>query len=294
MQCSYSILKTSDPQLVECIKKMVLDKEVECTKIVFNQLGMSSGGFQLTPALLNAGTAPLNFIHESSRLFSTVDLICNAGRIRIVRHKPGEPKQDTTEPFDRVDIIAEGDNKPNEPYTRLIAASQKHLHRFSISGLGTFLGEDAQRHYQERDAALAQMQHLITDSNKRVNERIQEYEDAYLEKQKLLEQEYRKKKEEQDDSTAKESERLDAIKRSLDKREEELNLQEPKAERRRVFDELKETMAGWSKDFTLSTTNIKFRILIRVVYIALLLIFALVVVFYVVRPIVSVMNELES
>ena len=75
-----------------------------------------------------------------------------------------------------------------------------------------------------------------------------------------------------------------------------INLQEPKAERRRVFDELKETMAEWSLDFTLSTTNINFRRLLRVVYITLLVVFASVVVFYAIRPILifSSTNHVEN
>ena len=70
---------------------------------------------------------------------------------------------------------------------------------------------------------MAQLNKLITESNKQVNERIQEYEDLYIEKNKRLEQEYRKKKEEQDDSTVKRSESLDGLKQRLDTREEELN-----------------------------------------------------------------------
>ena len=111
---------------------MVADEEVVCTKIVFNLLGVSGDGFQLTPDQLNANTAPLNFIHASSRLFGKVILVNNAENIQIVRHKPDDSKQDTTKPFDRVDIINKEMRVPTEPYTRLIAASQKHLHQFSI------------------------------------------------------------------------------------------------------------------------------------------------------------------
>jgi hypothetical protein len=82
------------------------------------------------------------------------------------------------------------------------------------------------------------------------------------------------KKQELDNRIKKREEKLDERARGLDEREVSLNLQEPKTERRRVFQELKDTLIEWATDFGVSQGTQGKRKPVHLILITLLLLFA--------------------
>ncbi len=270
----FNVIRSSDREMLEALKAMHADGDntPECQEFVFTYL---FGEKRPVAADAIASDAELESLAgENVRLFRQVSVETAVGKITIERHAPGNSRMDNTAPFDKVTVDLVGGPAPAPlAFAGLVAFAQKHLGKFSTNALTDYLGEDSKRHFEARDVALTQLEGLVVNLTRDVEDARRRRDAELDEKDKRIDEKYRTKEESLDAKLKEREEELESLKSKLDQREENLNLQAAKGERRQVRQDLKKTFKEWSEQFEITTSTKRLRIIIHVLSVALLALF---------------------
>lgn len=264
MTTQFQIVRSGDAELLDALKSMAADGagDVACQNFTFAYL--SGGSCEVAPGDLDTNGELNAAATKHGRVFQNVRITTPVGDVVIQRHNEGQRSHDNTRPFDIVSVTPNNQQQPHpSSVAQLIAHAQQHLGRFSVNALSSYLGEDAQRHFEARDVALARLEQLVASlthdleearvaSEQSLTEKEKHLEDRFDAREVRLEKEYRHRDEELNQKAA-----------TLDAREESLNLQAAKAERRQVRHDLKKTLKDWSENFEITSGTTRLRIIIH-------------------------------
>ncbi len=271
----FNIVRSSDREMVSALQAMQVAGvgDLTCDRFVFAFL--AEGQIKIAGDEIASDEQLKGLTAESVRVFRNIKIGTPLGTISIQRHQDGNVEADNPEPFDTVTVNyppqANPQNKPApEKFARLVAFAQKHLGKFSVNALTDYLGEDVRRHFSARDTALAKLEELVARLTREIEE-TRKRRDAELDaKDQRLEKKYLTKEKELEAKIKEREEELANVKNKLDEREESLNLQSAKAERRKIREEVKETLNEWSENFEITTSTKRLRLIIHLLCIILL------------------------
>lgn len=281
---TFRIIRSSDQELVDTLREMLSDGEPRWDKIAFVYL--SGGQFEVTPDTIANDAQLAEVAAEGSRVFGRVVLHYPQGTVTIKRQNGAEKGHDNTGAFDEVSLSAQHNAKERD-VARLLSFVQQSLGKFSISGLGVYLGEESQKHFEARDIALARLEELATRLTRDLETSRQQQQQSLQAKEQELEKRFQTK--EQDLKNSIEQNRLQLDKRAaqLDEREKSLSLQDAKSQRRKEREEFKTTLKEWSQNFEVTQGTRRLRTIIHALSVALLVVFGLAAGIYLYQSIQS-------
>lgn len=272
---NFNVVRSSDRELVDAVNAMVANGhgDVASQRIHFSFL--SGGDIQIPAADLGTNEVLKSVVSDDVRLFSAVRIETALGQVSIQRHDPKGANFDNTQPFDTVSVSPRSEPRPQpHEFSRLVGFAQKHLGRFSVNALSSYLGEDAKRHFEARDVALARLEQLVAKLTFDLEEARKAKDAEVAAKEKRLEDKYQAKDAELDATAKQRESEVDQRKRELDDREASLNLQAAKAERRQVRQELKKMFKEWSQKFEITENTKRLRWIIHAFSVGTLILFA--------------------
>lgn len=283
----FNIIRSSDRQLFDAINAMITDSDDRIAVSSLKLTYLFDESIEITAQDIPNHPQLTSTLTDHIRVFRYVDINTALGRIRIVRSDPGlngkaaDNHRDNSQPFDTVAVDPRGDPqlKPEE-FSRLVGFAQQYLGQSPINALQTFLGEDAKRHFDAREVALARLETMVAkltydleDARKAREVEFQAKEALLLNHRKEVDEKFTIKSQELE-SQHQERER------QLDEREKQLDLQDAKAARRKQRSEMKEQFEEWSRQFDITSTTRNLRWIIHALSIGLLLAFGTAAGFY--------------
>ena len=252
------ILRCTDRELIDCLCRFRDENgKASSFKVTFTYLSSGSEAFEVSSVDLST-SEKLSICRESAcRIFQSVRVDCQPlGEFRIQRHHGSQQNTDNREAFDSISISTP-DNQPNRDGAAdrlglLVSFVQTAFGRLPTTSLADFVGESARQHFEARDTALARLESLVAKYTGDLEDARKRQDDILVQKQQGLDADFKSK--EVGLAVRLEAGDAELKKRAtdLDARAKSLNLQEPKTERRRVFDELNTTLGEWDKSFKLS------------------------------------------
>lgn len=271
MNVSFKIVRSDDRELFNQLNAMANagESEFACSQV---EIAFLSGGAEtLSGGQLNSQIEVL--AHARSRVFQSVTYRCPRGQVRVRRH--GDPAhQDNPHPFDIVDVNSNQDEKDHRKFSRLVAFAQGHLERISVNALNSYLGEDARRHFEARDIALARLETFVAQLTRELEDTRARRDREFDQKEKALESKFDERQQRLELVAQQRTAELDEREGSLNARETSLNLQAAKAERRQVRVDLKKKLKDWSEKFEITASTSRLRWIIHALCIVLLVVFA--------------------
>lgn len=250
------ILRCADRDLIDCLCRFRdRDQTNSSFKTTFTYLSNANTKFDVASNELLTNPTIEFFRNTTCRVFQSVMVECSSGTFTIRRH--GQNGQtDNDKPFDSASIStpdnASNRGESDQKLSQLVASVQEAFGHLPIASLGSFLGESAKQHFEARDVALARLESLVAKYVGDLEDARKRHDADVTKKQQELESTFHAKDAELDQWRRVEAEKLKSQSDKLDERAKSLNLQEPKTERRRVFDVLEKTLGDWDKSFKLS------------------------------------------
>lgn len=267
---SFQIMRTSDKEIVEAINRFVEDKATNSEKIHFQFL--SDASIEIAANELT-GHKQLNaLVTADSRLFGRITLHCGGLPVVIVRHAQSGTGNDNDKPFDSVNI----DPRKADfvQVAQLIGKAQAYFGKFSITGLRSYLGDEAKSHFEARDIALARLETLVVRLTERLEEQRRNLVSEHETKAQQLEQSFQKRQATLEQEVASKKKQFDDKLSSLDDRESKLNLRAAETERRQIRSQMKTAFTAASQSYEITTKTKNLRWIIHVLSIGLLGTFA--------------------
>ncbi len=269
---SFNIIRTSDQELVRAIKRLLLsenaDDQLGWTEAKFIFLGADAGELVFSKDEFKSIENNPFVLEENSRLFQSMTITTAAGSVKVKRQDANDPKLDNTEPFDKVIVnsaAASNIEEAQNNYRKLLVCAQRHFSEFSINALGAFLGKDEEKYFKAREASLGRLEKLLGEITIKAEEHRQHLEGSYHEKAGQLETDFRNKETSLENDISEAKSELDEREKNLADREEQLNFQAAKAERRKVFQDLKKHLEEWDSNFRISEGTGKKRWGVRII-----------------------------
>jgi hypothetical protein len=160
--------------------------------------------------------------------------------------------------YDKVTVNS-GQQKDAVQFAKLCAVAQKHLGASSLSNLSNLLGPEAQKHFEAREVALAKLEKLTATLLQDVENARQHREKELLEKERMLEEKYERRRSDLDLQHAEREKSLQGRSNDLDKLRKELDDRAAKHARRQHYKDIKERFKSWSEQFqvTKGTSNLR-------------------------------------
>ncbi len=266
---TFQVVRSSDRELLDVLREMVSagDGKPACQKMIF--IYLSGDQFEIGPSVISTHEELNSAVVGDVRVFSSVALYYPGAIVKIGRHQEGDGHRDNERPFDQVTVSPQ-QNPSARDFARVLAFAQQCLRKFSTNALGVFLGEQAQKHFEARDFALARLEGLVAKLTGDLENARQQQEQSLHAKEQRLDQRFDEKERQLQDEIDQQKKRLEERAGQLDEREKSLNLQDAKSQRRKEREEFKTTLKEWSKNFDVTQGTKRLRLIIHALSIALL------------------------
>lgn len=173
----------------------------------------------------------------------------NTNIILSVQRQPDNPFAD------RIEARAENQQVDLMRFLEFVRACKQTFGEIGRNEtIGKFLGEDVQKHYQAREAALVRMEQANAEATTRLDKYVLDLTEKFQKKEDELEQRYIQKEQELDQRIAAQQEEVDRQQNELEERVQKVNDRESKFERRRTITDLLQQLDNSNEDFKFELT----------------------------------------
>lgn len=264
---SFLIFKESDASILKALKKICLDCGAnENTDFIFEPAESYARPLRLKLNELDENESLLSILKINSTIFHR--LIVNFA------HLDGASIEIKREDISDKAKIFFNDQSKFDNSVALLSAANKHLNIYArTQSIDKLLGNELAEFYRKREEGLLRLEALsqkLIEQNEEYRQKLDK--ELLSQKEKVVEEVESQKKKLEEEFTVKENQ-LKNKEEELATRTQQLDDRDSKHARRSLRNDLKNALAGRSKEFTLTKKTTKKRLPIHILFCLLLLVF---------------------